>query len=127
MAQHQTDIREIILERIATILAREYRDPVTELSEDILTAKMAFKADPQLNELRLALERLNRGEYGRCILCKGEIDGVALEQNPTAHFCHRCAGAMHSRLQSAGDHPERTVTSERNSSSPLTNSTSIRG
>lgn len=101
--QQKKDIREIILGRIATILEQEYRDTVTELSENILTAKLAFKADPQLNELRLALERMKRGEYGRCIFCKGPIDEAALEQNPTAHFCVRCSnivcsGALRSRF-----------------------------
>lgn len=116
MPQHRTDIREIILGRIATILEDEYRDPVTELTEDILTAKLAFKAHPQLNELRLALERMKRGEYGRCIFCKGSIDETALEQNPIAHFCNVCAGMLRlgelrHRVEAPGDHPDRAATS----------------
>ena len=127
MPQHLSDIREIILGRIAAILEDEYRDPITDLSEEALTAKLAFKAHPQLNELRLALERMKRGEYGHCILCKGDIGIVALAQNPTAHFCGRCAGTLQTRFQMTGSRPERAFTSERNSSSPPTNSTSIRG
>ena len=98
MTGHSPDIREIILGHIATILEREYRDPVTDLSEDALTAKMAFKADPRLNELRLALERMKRGEYGRCIFCKGAIAEELLSRNPTAHFCEQCAGMLRSRI-----------------------------
>ncbi|MBR9977763.1 MAG: hypothetical protein KFH87_06700 [Bacteroidetes bacterium] len=90
-------IREIILGHIATILERKYADPPPDLSEDQLIAKMAFKADPQLNELRLALERMKRGEYGRCIFCKGLITESELERNPTAHFCAQCSGMLRYR------------------------------
>ncbi|MBR9974402.1 MAG: hypothetical protein KFF77_02380 [Bacteroidetes bacterium] len=121
MPQQLKDIREIILGRIATILEHEYRDPVTDLTEDILTAKLAFKAHPQLNELRLALERMKRGEYGRCIFCKGSIGETALAQNPTAHFCNSCSGELRRgelrrgelrpHLQSPDDHPDRAAIS----------------
>lgn len=92
-----TEIREIILGRIATILNDVYRDSVTELSEESVSAKLAFKADPQLNELRLALERMKRGDYGRCIFCKGEINDELLERDPTAHFCEQCSGVLRYR------------------------------
>lgn len=90
-------IREIILGHIATILERKYADPPPDLSEDQLIAQMAFKADPQLNELRLALERMKRGEYGRCIFCKDTISDLELERNPTAHFCDQCSGMLRYR------------------------------
>lgn len=92
-----SEIREIILGRIATILNDVYRDSITELSEESISAKLAFKADPQLNELRLALERMKRGDYGRCIFCKGDIGDDTLERNPTAHFCEQCSGVLRYR------------------------------
>jgi RNA polymerase-binding transcription factor DksA len=90
-------LREIILGRIANILKDVYRDPVSELSEDLVSAKLAFRADPQLDELRLALERIKRGEYGRCIFCKGGISDELLVNNPTAHFCEQCSGVLRYR------------------------------
>lgn len=91
-------VREIILERIADILQNLYKDPAMDLSEETLSAKLAFRADPQLNELRLALERMKRGEFGRCIFCKGEITVDLLKTNPTAHFCHQCTGILRYRI-----------------------------
>jgi RNA polymerase-binding transcription factor DksA len=86
-----SEIREIILERISAILRDTYKEAVHDLSEKTLSAKLAFKGDPLLNELRLALERIERGEYGRCIFCKLPIAAETLRKNPTAHFCERCA------------------------------------
>jgi len=91
------DMREVILDRIATILQDVYEESIQEYSETYITAKLAFKSDPQLNELRLALERINRGEYGRCIFCKGDIDHDLLMRSPTAHFCEQCANVLRYR------------------------------
>lgn len=118
----EQNIREIILGRIATILNDVYRDPVQDLSEDHISAKLAFKADPQLNELRLALERMRRGDYGRCIFCKGPITTDVLAGNPIAHFCEQCSGVLRYRTT-----PRHARTHAANSSSSPENSTSIRG
>ncbi|MBN1448411.1 MAG: hypothetical protein JXA28_10815 [Bacteroidetes bacterium] len=91
------EIREIILDRIANILQDVYQEPVLELTEESIIAKLAFKGDPQLNELRLALDRIRRGEYGRCIFCKCSIDGELLRRSPTTHFCSRCANILRYR------------------------------
>lgn len=96
-----TEIREIILYRIASILQNVYQEPVQDLSEDHIVAKLAFKADPHLNELRLALERIQQGEYGRCIFCKSPIDEDLLKRSPTAHFCDRCASLLRYRTTDA--------------------------
>lgn len=119
-----TIIREIILERIATILQKVYKDPALDLSEATISAKLAFKADPQLNELRLALERMLRDEYGRCICCKGTIENELLKTNPTAHFCSRCAASLRYRTALPAGSAASML---KNSSDPPTSSTSIPG
>ncbi len=40
-----------------------------------------------------ALVRLQRGEYGRCESCGGEIERERLEALPTARTCRDCAAA----------------------------------
>lgn len=85
------ELQERILVRIAAILTTVYGEPAGDLSLDNVSAKLAFKGDPHLNELRLALERIKRGEYGQCIFCKGDIAMEILTELPTAHFCHDCA------------------------------------
>lgn len=91
------EMREIILERIAHRLRDEYNEQVGELTFPAITARLAFKGDAYLNELRLALERLERGEYGTCIFCKSAIDQEVLRTNPTAHFCDRCTRILRRR------------------------------
>lgn len=124
--EHRTPaIRELILQRIAWILEERYEDVAYDLSEDNLSAKLAFKADPQLNELRLALERMKRGEYGRCIFCKSMIAHGTLETNPTAHFCEQCTGIL--RYRTAADSVMGASISAKNASSFPRNTTSISG
>lgn len=89
-----TEIRDIILKKIAMILKDMYNENLQEFSEVYLTACLAFKSDPQLNELRLALERIQRGDFGRCIFCKDTIPEATLRGNPTAHFCDACSQAL---------------------------------
>lgn len=43
-----------------------------------------------LAELDAALERMERGEYGRCMKCGGLIDSLRLSAIPHARFCVQC-------------------------------------
>ncbi len=91
------EIEEIILQRIAAILEEVYHEAPTQLDALSISARLAFRADPHLNELRLALQRIARGEYGNCIFCKGSIPLEILRDLPTAHFCDNCAGILRRR------------------------------
>ncbi|MBL0176916.1 MAG: hypothetical protein IPP94_16935 [Ignavibacteria bacterium] len=101
LAAQQSELREIILAKIATILTGVYNEPVPTITLGDVLARTAFKADPLLNELRLALERLERGDFGRCIFCKEDIPYPILSDLPTAHFCDRCANVLRCRTHSA--------------------------
>ncbi len=118
-------LREIILLRIARILQDVYQDPATDLSESTIFAKLAFKSHPQLNELRLALERIRRDEFGRCIFCKGPISTAVLEGNPTAHFCDQCAGVL--RYRTSAQFASYRSSLSKNSRLSPSNSTAISG
>ncbi|MDD2573484.1 MAG: TraR/DksA C4-type zinc finger protein [Bacillota bacterium] len=50
----------------------------------------------RLNQIEQALERIERGEYGRCDLCGGEIDLERLNTQPEADICLNCS--QHTRL-----------------------------
>jgi RNA polymerase-binding transcription factor DksA len=95
-----TTIREIILERLAAILIEVYNETISNFSPEALSAHLAFKADSRLNDLRLALERMDRDEYGRCIFCKGQMSEELLRKHPTAHFCEQCTGILKRRTSS---------------------------
>lgn len=55
-----------------------------------IDALLAFKSDPQLNELRAALDRLEHGTYGVCITCKRPISREVLERDPGRCLCAGC-------------------------------------
>lgn len=44
-------------------------------------------ADPNVKNLRDAVERMVKGTYGLCVECGQEIASELLEQNPTAQRC----------------------------------------
>lgn len=93
------EITEVILERIETILEQEYHETLKDITVQNVAACVAFKAHPELNELRLALERMARGEYGICIFCKQPIPVSILREHPTAHFCDSCSSVLRFRTQ----------------------------
>ena len=78
-----------------------------------IDALLAFKTDPQLDELRAALDRLEHGTYGVCISCKHPISREILERDPGRRICSGCEqgfnhgadlGVGHGVLQAFGPH-----------------------
>ncbi len=53
---------------------------------------MAFRSDPWYGELRAALDRIERGCYGMCTVCRTSISAEKLRRSPTARICDSCAG-----------------------------------
>jgi DnaK suppressor protein len=92
------EIQQVILERIASILETVYHETVTEHALPRIRTHLSYRSDPHLNELRLALDRIERGEYGTCVFCKKEIDFDTLRDLPTAHFCTQCSMQLRSRI-----------------------------
>lgn len=48
----------------------------------------------RLDQVRLALERLESGDYGLCTRCEDEISEARLEVRPEAPLCVECAGGQ---------------------------------
>jgi len=78
-----------------------------------IDALLAFKSDPQLDELRAALDRLEHGTYGVCITCKRPISREVLERDPGRCLCAACEqgfnhgaslGVGHGVLSAFGPH-----------------------
>ncbi len=93
------ELRETILNRIQHILIHSYGQSLDSIDQNNLDAHLAFKGDPQLNELRLALYRMKEGTYGNCIYCKNPISVEILRRSPTAHFCESCAAKLSAHLK----------------------------
>jgi len=56
----------------------------------------------ELDDVRLALERLKKGEYGQCERCEQSISSARLRALPWARLCIRCAAGA-SGLSAAAD------------------------
>ena len=48
----------------------------------------------QSESIKLALDRINAGEYGMCLRCEGEISAKRLQAIPWAGYCIRCQEAV---------------------------------
>jgi RNA polymerase-binding transcription factor DksA len=55
-----------------------------------IDALLAFKSDPQIDELRAALERLEEGTFGICLGCKEEMRDELMDVDPTRRLCDDC-------------------------------------
>ena len=69
-----------------------------QITDYELSALLAFKSDPWLNELRDALERLENQEYGICIGCGEEIEQRLLDEYPARRLCRNCENSFSRRL-----------------------------
>jgi RNA polymerase-binding transcription factor DksA len=53
-----------------------------------------FKGNARLSELQYALERMEQGMYGRCVLFGGFIEEHVLQNFLTARLCSACEGLV---------------------------------
>jgi RNA polymerase-binding transcription factor DksA len=94
-------MRQVILGKLYTHLEECYSISLSDnLSEGFPTedrvslnqidAILAFKSDPQLDELHAAFERLEEGTFGLCLSCKKQIDDNLMDADPTRRMCARC-------------------------------------
>lgn len=116
MTKSKRVMRRLILSRLYDHLHDQYADLYPremflngELPLHQLDAVLAFKNDPELEELRRALERLDEGTFGICLSCKGSISQEVLDRDPTQRICSMCeqqfvAAAHHRYVQ----HPVAT-------------------
>ncbi len=61
--------------------AADKLEELDERSEEIVTLSA------RLADVRLALENIETGNYGRCEVCNGQIEEERLEANPAARTC----------------------------------------
>jgi len=75
----------------------EFIDQAT--AEFELNLNLLFKArdDGQIAELIEALERIDKGTYGVCLECDGEISENRLKVKPTATLCIDCQETIEKR------------------------------
>lgn len=84
---------EGIVEANALVAIDDEHDPegASTAFERAHVAALLSLAREHLNDLDRALERLERGDYGRCEQCGEPIPTERLEVRPAAKTCVRCA------------------------------------
>lgn len=82
-------------------LAQKARKRLLKRGRELLKAKGSDPEDlAELAELHAALERIERGSYGRCDKCYDEIELDRLESSPRERYCEACAASLET-----GAHP----------------------
>ncbi len=62
----------------------EVADKIESIEGD---AAIMSKLEPQLQDINLALEKMEKGEYGKCEVCGKDIEIERLEANAAARTC----------------------------------------
>ena len=57
----------------------------------------ARRREQLLQEIAVALQRIDSGDYGYCDLCDDEISEKRLEINPTVRYCIACSSRLEER------------------------------
>ncbi|ALP52048.1 hypothetical protein Tel_02215 [Candidatus Tenderia electrophaga] len=102
------ELRQIISDALAAAghdqLVGQVRDSGDEALVELLSGvDMAIaEIDTQeLMDIRAALDRMETGQYGRCIDCGGEIAPARLQSQPAASRCIECQEVFESRHRRA--------------------------
>jgi RNA polymerase-binding transcription factor DksA len=66
-------------------------DLASDASEEDMTFGLLESQGQTLSEVRDALARVDRGTFGRCEECQGEVGAERLEALPYARHCVGCA------------------------------------
>ena len=81
-------IRHHLETAVEKILLEEYGQAV---EPDVpIRYYLDFKSDGKLQEFREALDRLDRGTFGHCVLCSRPIPGRVLRRSPLTLLCEGC-------------------------------------
>lgn len=95
----QLESRLDVLVKRANAISRDLRRPTdpdwaeraTEVENDEVLEELDGAGRAELAEIRLALDRIDRGTYGKCARCGQDIPPARLAARPSATTCVACA------------------------------------
>ncbi|MFH1575651.1 MAG: TraR/DksA C4-type zinc finger protein [Candidatus Nealsonbacteria bacterium] len=61
-----------------------------EVEEYTHRLPVEFSLETQLRDINIALEKIEKGKYGKCEKCGKPIEEKRLEVHPAARFCMKC-------------------------------------
>jgi RNA polymerase-binding transcription factor DksA len=65
-------------------------DEAGEVEEYVTRLPIEYSLETRLRDINLALEKIEKGEYGKCEKCGKNIPKERLEVCPEARFCLKC-------------------------------------
>ncbi len=89
MYEKNTEYRVLLETDARRILAEEFHHDVPP--EVPIRYFLSYKTEGRLAALRDALDRLDASTFGRCTLCRCEIDDEFLRQDLTTRLCLCCS------------------------------------
>ena len=83
------------LERITANLRRGYeadsKERAKQMEDNEVVDALGNEARAEVAKISAALQRMDKGEYGKCLECGTEIDAARLAAYPYANECIDCA------------------------------------
>ena len=97
MSRIETEARQLLLERRKSLRRAPELPPRVDPAarwRDWETAPPALPeaARRELADIDAALQRLEAGDYGRCLACSGPLGHQRLRAIPEARYCLSCSG-----------------------------------
>ena len=89
---HQTLVDVLNELRMRSVVSQPDPSPDKVFSVILQTHVLTYKPSRSVQQLREALERMARGNFGLCVHCGREISAEALLRDPTLPFCPLCQG-----------------------------------
>jgi RNA polymerase-binding transcription factor len=77
----------------------EVEEEAQELNQARIVAELGQRGRAELDAIDVAIELMERGDYGFCEECEEPIDVARLEVLPTARRCTTCAEASERRAR----------------------------
>jgi DnaK suppressor protein len=74
-------------------VSADFAEQATETENDEVVAALDQGAQIELSQINKALQRIEAGEYGNCVVCGSTIDLERLKAIPHTPFCIHCASA----------------------------------
>lgn len=91
--------RQHLRDGIAIDRAPDELDEVQQASGQALALAAIERRAALLSQVRLALQRLEQGEYGKCLRCNQRIGSRRLKAVPWASLCLTCQGHAEAEQQ----------------------------
>ncbi|MFW5655253.1 MAG: TraR/DksA family transcriptional regulator [Roseicyclus sp.] len=71
--------------------SKDWEELAVERESDEVLERLGVSGQAEIARIRAALDRMDAGEYGACVICGDEISEARLDLLPWTPFCSRCA------------------------------------